>query len=98
MKTLLRKKCLNCTREFVTFNQRKIYCASGCRTDMMKIKSQCKYCGQGFQKSTGKQMFCNVKCRNNFNNEKSFRVPLYLTDEQRTEVKELLDSFKELAD
>lgn len=79
LKPELRRKCLNCEKEFLpAYNQRNTkgwgkFCSMDCRVEYSLVKYTCDYCGKFFErqgykfKKDSKKHFCSIECRNKAN-------------------------------
>ncbi len=63
------KKCEYCGEEYISNNDRKMYCKTEClhtaikiRRRKDKVKRNCKYCGNEFETSHLIKMYCNDEC------------------------------------
>lgn len=74
--------CLNCGKEFQQLlNSSRKYCTRSCRMRYNKAKLRkhpnllpiCRQCGQGFERTSTKQIFCSRACCNTYHYRTSGR-------------------------
>lgn len=88
--------CGYCKQEFKLLSPNQKFCSTECRTKSKQLPLllvNCVECNKTFRQNNWKQIFCSSKCRNDQTNKKAFRIPTSLTDDQRQQVIDLINSF-----
>lgn len=88
--------CTGCGKLYSRKCNHQKFCTSECRvaSRQLPLKTlECIECKEEFVQHSWKQVFCSDECRNANHNKKAFRVPINLSDEQRQQVRDLINSF-----